>query len=262
MTWTLRSWRSKPIAQQPRYADPAAVEAALARVRSLPPLVAPGEIDTLRAKLADAAAGKAFLLQGGDCAERFQDCALAPIEAKLKILLQMSLVLTWGARIPVIRVGRMAGQYAKPRSSDTEVVDGVEMPSYRGDHVNGNAPDLAARQPDPERLVSAYFHSAATLNYARALLDAGFADLHRILNCLFDVCAVVVLPFAQFFNACVQVCDVCGRRGWRWVVVLGGNSGRRRSHSGVRLRWRWWWWGVVVVVCCCVMWVARCGGCI
>ncbi len=179
MTWTPRSWRSKPIAQQPRYADPAAVEAALERVRALPPLVAPGEIDTLRRKLADAAAGRAFLLQGGDCAERFQDCALAPIEAKLKILLQMSLVLTWGARIPVIRVGRMAGQYAKPRSSDTEVVDGVEMPSYRGDHVNANLPDLASRQPDPERLVSAYFHSAATLNYARALLDAGFADLHQ-----------------------------------------------------------------------------------
>ena len=179
MTWTLRSWRSKPIAQQPTYDDPPAVERALARVRGLPPLVAPGEINQLRKHLAAAAEGKAFLLQGGDCAERFQDCALAPIEAKLKILLQMSLVLTWGARIPVIRVGRMAGQYAKPRSSDRETVDGVELPTYRGDHVNGIEFEAATRQPDPERLVQAYFHSAATLNYARALLDAGFADLHR-----------------------------------------------------------------------------------
>jgi 3-deoxy-7-phosphoheptulonate synthase len=142
-------------------------------------LVNHGEVDALRAHLADAACGKAFLLQGGDCAERFADCTKSAIEAKLKILLQMSLVLTWGARIPVIRVGRMAGQFAKPRSSDTETINGTEMPSYRGDNVNAITPDLAARQPDPQRLVKAYHLSAATLNYARALVDGGFADLHH-----------------------------------------------------------------------------------
>lgn len=177
--WTPGSWRTRPILQQPHYADEAAVERALARVRGLPPLVAPGEIDALRRELARAARGETFVLHGGDCAERFVDCAPEPIEAKLKILLQMSLVLTWGARIPLVRVGRFAGQYAKPRSSDTELVDGVELPSYRGDHVNGVEATAAARAPDPERLVAAYFHSAATLNYARALLDGGLADLHQ-----------------------------------------------------------------------------------
>jgi 3-deoxy-7-phosphoheptulonate synthase len=175
--WSPSSWRSRPVRQQPTYRDPARVDAALARVRGLPPLVHTAEIDTLRSRLAEVALGRRFLLQGGDCAERFRDCAMAPIEAKLKILLQMSLVLTWGARIPVVRVARMAGQYAKPRSSATELVGGVEVTTYRGDHVNGIRAD--EREPDPNRLVEAYFHSAATMNYVRALLDGGFADLHH-----------------------------------------------------------------------------------
>jgi len=178
-SWTPGSWRGRPIEQQPRYGDEAAVARALAQVTALPPLVAPGEIDALRQHLACAARGEAFVLQGGDCAERFEDCAKDPIERKLKILLQMSLVLTWGARLPVVRVARMAGQYAKPRSSDTEVVDGLEVASYRGDHVNAVGPEPEGREPDPARLVAAYFHSAATLNYVRALLDGGFADLHQ-----------------------------------------------------------------------------------
>lgn len=177
--WSPTSWRGLPIQQQPSYGDPQAVEESLAVVRSLPPLVAPGEVDRLRKNFAAAARGQAFVLQGGDCAERFEDCAKGPIESKLKILLQMSLVLTWGARLPVVRVGRMAGQYAKPRSADTEVIDGVELPSYRGDHVHRIEATPEARRPDPRRLVEAYFRSAATLNYARALLDGGFADLHR-----------------------------------------------------------------------------------
>ena len=177
--WTPAAWRDRPIQQQPLWPDAGALQTALDEVRALPPLVNHGEVDALRAHLAEAARGKAFLLQGGDCAERFADCTKTAIEAKLKILLQMSLVLTWGARIPVIRVGRMAGQFAKPRSSDTEIIDGTEMPSYRGDNVNAITPDLAARQPDPQRLVKAYHHSAATLNYARALVDGGFADLHH-----------------------------------------------------------------------------------
>jgi 3-deoxy-7-phosphoheptulonate synthase len=178
-TWTPDSWRARPIKQQPRYRDQAAVDRALNRVRELPPLVAPGEVDALKKRLAEAAHGRAFLLQGGDCAERFQDCSKDPIEAKLKILLQMSLVLTFSARLPVIRVARMAGQYAKPRSADTETVDGLELPSYRGDHVHGIDATAESREPDPERLVEAWLRSAATLNYARALLDGGFADLHK-----------------------------------------------------------------------------------
>ena len=178
-SWSLASWRERPICQQPEYLDAAAWERALAEVRVLPPLVNHGEVDALRAHLAKAAKGEAFLLQGGDCAERFADCTKTSIEAKLKILLQMSLVLTWGARIPVIRVGRMAGQYAKPRSRDTETIDGVELPSYRGDNINAIDPDATARIADPQRLVKAYHHSTATLNYARALVDGGFADLHH-----------------------------------------------------------------------------------
>ncbi len=175
--WTPSSWRNFPIRQQPDYPDPDAVERALHVVRALPPLVAAGEVDALRRRLGAAARGEAFLLQGGDCAERFEDCARRPIENKLKILLQMSLVLTWGARLPVVRVARIAGQYAKPRSRPTEWVDGREIPSYRGDHVNGHDPD--DRVPDPARLVEATFRSAATLNYIRALIDGGFADLRH-----------------------------------------------------------------------------------
>ena len=179
MTWTPDAWRAYPIEQQPRYADSEAFDNALVQLRTMPPLVAPGEVDALRAHFARAARGEAFVLQGGDCAERFLDCGRAPIERKLKILLQMSLVLTWGGRMPIIRVARMAGQYAKPRSRDTEVVDGVEIPSYRGDHVNGITPTPESRRHDPKRLMDAYFHSAATLNYVRALIDGGFADLHH-----------------------------------------------------------------------------------
>ena len=145
----------------------------------MPPLVHHGEVNTLRTHLAQAAKGEAFLLQGGDCAEQFADCRKSTVESKLKILLQMSLVLTWGARIPVIRMGRMAGQYAKPRSKDTETVDGLELPSYRGDNINSSAPKADERAADPQRLLQAYFHSAATLNYTRALVDGGFADLHH-----------------------------------------------------------------------------------
>lgn len=175
--WTPDSWHGRPIRQQPVYADPQAVAAVLGQVATLPPLVHVGEIERLRTQLAQAGAGQRFVLQGGDCAERFVDCHAAAIENKLKILLQMSVVLTWGAQIPVVRVGRMAGQYAKPRSRATEMVDGQEVVTYRGDHINGHA--ASERVPDPGRLLAAYQHSAATLNYVRALLDGGFADLHR-----------------------------------------------------------------------------------
>lgn len=137
----------------------------------------PEEVDRLREQLAEVAEGNRFLIQGGDCAERFLDCAAEPIEKKLRILLQMSLVLTWGARVPTVRIARMAGQFAKPRSKDTEVIDGTEYPAFRGDNVNSF--DLSAREADPSRMVQGYFYSATTLNYARALLSAGLADLHQ-----------------------------------------------------------------------------------
>lgn len=176
-SWNPHRWRSLPIRQQPDYDDPAAAEHALGALAALPPLVHPGEIAKLKAQLAEAGAGRRFLLQGGDCAERFVDCNAAAIEAKLRILLQMSVVLTWGGQTPVVRVARLAGQFAKPRSSATEMVDGQQVLTYRGDHINGISPD--SRAPDPARLLQAYHHSATTLNYVRALLDGGFADLHR-----------------------------------------------------------------------------------
>ena len=179
MEWTPDSWRAKLIQQQPVYKNAEALEGALAEVRGLPPLVDAGEVDVLREHMAAAGRGEAFLLQGGDCAERFADCTRDAIEGKLKILMQMSLVLTWGARLPVVRVARMAGQYAKPRSNDTESVDGVELPVYRGDIVNDIAPVAEARKADPRRLVEAHHLATATINYARALIDGGFADLHR-----------------------------------------------------------------------------------
>lgn len=174
--WSPSSWRERNAEQQPVYRDPEAVEAALQVVRSMPPVVSSGEVEALRAQLAVAARGEAFLLQGGDCAERFVDCAPGPIESKVRVLLQMSLVLGWGTASPVVRVARMAGQYAKPRSSDFEEVGGRTVPSYRGDHVNGHDVDL--REPDPRRLVEASFRAAATLNYVRALFDGGAASLH------------------------------------------------------------------------------------
>ncbi|KAJ1900910.1 hypothetical protein LPJ66_001158 [Kickxella alabastrina] len=176
--WTPDSWKSKPIKQDVIYDDASELETVLSRVTNMPPLVSSPEIDRLREQLKDVAEGRAFLLQGGDCAESFDYCNPQAIEDKLKILLQMSLVLVWGMRMPVVRIARMAGQYAKPRSSAYEKTsDGKTILSYRGDNVNGIDPEN--RKPDPQRLLAAYFHSAATVNYVRLLLAGGFADLHR-----------------------------------------------------------------------------------
>ncbi len=165
--------------QQPDYADPSELEAVLARLRRLPPLVVPQEVDRLRSLLAEAAAGRRFLLQGGDCAEQFKDCTPESIEGKLRVLLQMSVALTHGGRKPVVRVGRIAGQFAKPRSKPTETVGGRDLPSYRGDLINGLGADEVVRRPDPGRMLEAYFHASATLNHLRALTAGGFADLHH-----------------------------------------------------------------------------------
>ncbi|PVI00217.1 phospho-2-dehydro-3-deoxyheptonate aldolase-like protein [Periconia macrospinosa] len=178
--WSPASWHSKPIKQVVEYEDQNALSSALTKLSGLPPIVTPTEIVKLKSSLRDAALGKSFLLQGGDCAELFSYCADDPIDAKIKLLLQMSLVLIWGSNKPVIRIGRMAGQYAKPRSSPTEILDGKEIPSFRGDILNGFDP--AHRTVDPERLVTAYFHSATTLNYIRSQLASGIADLHNPLD--------------------------------------------------------------------------------
>ncbi|KAK3057761.1 Aromatic/aminoadipate aminotransferase 1 [Extremus antarcticus] len=178
--WEPSSWRSRPIKQPVHYEDQAAVDKSLAKLQHLPPIVTPTEIWKLRRSLEDVALGKAFLLQGGDCAELFDYCNDEAIDSKIKLLLQMSLVLIWGGNKPVVRLARMAGQYAKPRSSPMETVNGKQIPSFRGDILNGY--DIEHRDLDPERLVQAYFHSAATLNYVRAQLSSGIADLHKPLD--------------------------------------------------------------------------------
>jgi 3-deoxy-7-phosphoheptulonate synthase len=177
--WHPASWQNRPATQQPIYADPLALERAVAELARLPPLVVSWEIEGLRSKLAQAQRGEQFLLQGGDCAESFEDCESDNIARRLKILLQMSLVLLQGLKKPVIRVGRFAGQYAKPRSADTETRDGVTLPSYRGDNVNRPGFTAREREPDPQLLLRGYERASLTLNFVRALVDGGFSDLHH-----------------------------------------------------------------------------------
>jgi len=177
--WSPTSWSARPAEQQPAYRDPAQLARVVAELGRLPPVVVSWEVDALKRQIAEAQRGERFLLQGGDCAETFADCESGQIARKLKILLQMSLVLLHGLKKPVIRVGRFAGQYAKPRSADTETRDGVTLPSYRGDLVNRPGFTAAEREPDPELLLRGYERAALTLNFVRALVDGGFADLHH-----------------------------------------------------------------------------------
>ena len=180
MSWSPQSWRGCPIAQAPDYPDPAALAAVEAELRTLPPLIFAGEARTLKAQLARAAAGDAFLLQAGDCAESFAEFHANAVRDTVKVLLQMAVVLSYAAAVPVVKVARMAGQFAKPRSQPMEAIDGVTLPSYRGDIVNGIAFDAAARTPDPARMLRAYNQSAITLNLLRAFTQGGFADLARV----------------------------------------------------------------------------------
>ena len=177
--WNPTSWQTRPAQQQPSYRDAAALADAVAKLSRLPPIVVSWEVERLREELAAAQRGERFLLQGGDCAESFEDCESDKIAKRLKILLQMSLVLTHGLKKPIIRLGRMAGQYAKPRSADTETRDGVTLPSYRGDIVNHAEFTPEAREPDPQLLLRGYERAALTINFIRALIDGGFADLHH-----------------------------------------------------------------------------------
>ena len=178
--WTPTTWRSRPAAQQPDWPNAAALEGALDELRSFPPLVFAGEARQLTESLAATAEGNGFLLQAGDCAESFEAFSADAIRDKLKVILQMAVVLTYSTGVPVTKVGRIAGQFAKPRSEATEERAGDELPSFRGDMVNGFAFDADARRPDPTRLVHAYHQSAATLNLLRAFTKGGFADLSRV----------------------------------------------------------------------------------
>ncbi len=179
-TWAPDSWRGKPLIQVPSYPDAAQLAATEAELSLFPPLVFAGEARRLQSALSRVAEGKAFLLQGGDCAESFAEFRANNIRDTFRVLLQMAVVLTYGAAMPVVKVGRMAGQFAKPRSADTETIGGVELPSYRGDIING--PDFTpeARIPNPRRMIQAYNQSAATLNLLRAFAQGGYADLHKV----------------------------------------------------------------------------------
>ncbi len=177
--WSPASWRTRTALQQPSYRDPVALAATQAELSRQPPLVTSWEVFELKRQLAEAQEGKRFVLQGGDCAESFADCESSLISNRLKVLLQMSVVLVYGLRLPVVRIGRFAGQYAKPRSTDTETRDGVTLPCYRGDLVNEPEFTPEAREPDPRRMIKGHARSAMTMNFVRALIEGGFADLHR-----------------------------------------------------------------------------------
>ncbi|MBX3418964.1 MAG: 3-deoxy-7-phosphoheptulonate synthase [Pirellulaceae bacterium] len=182
LDWHPGTWRKKPAMQQPHYADPERLQSAIERLRRLPPLVTSWEIESLKQQLATVDAGQAFLLQSGDCCESLDDCSTETIVRNLKVLMQMSFVLIYGSMRKIVRVGRFAGQYAKPRSADFETRDGVTLPVFRGDIVNRNGFTAAEREPDPELLLRGYERAALTLNFVRSLIGGGFADLHHPEN--------------------------------------------------------------------------------
>ena len=215
MTWQPDSWRKHPIQQVPDYPDAAQLAQSEARLIKKPPLVFAGEVQNLRGQLAQVAAGKGFLLQGGDCAESFAEFSANQIRDSFRVLLQMAVALTFGASLPVVKVGRMAGQFAKPRSAPTEVVDGVELPSYRGDMVNAIEFEDAGRQPDPQRMEMVYEQSAATLNLLRAFAQGGMADLTQLHGWTLDF--IKDSPQAERFEElagriddCLQFMQACG----------------------------------------------------
>ncbi len=209
----LDAYRDLPAAQQPAWPDAAALAAVREELASMPPLVFAGEADLLRARLGEAAAGRAFLLQGGDCAETFAGATADQIRNRIKTVLQMAVVLTYGSSMPVIKMGRMAGQFAKPRSSDDETRDGVTLPAYRGDAVNDYAFTPGSRTPDPQRLLRAYHTAASTLNLIRAFTTGGFADLRQVhewnkgfagsaANARYEALAAEIDRAMQFMDAC------------------------------------------------------------
>lgn len=233
--WHPASWQTREASQQPLYKDGGRLQDAIVELNGLPPLVTSWEIEALKGHLAAAQRGEAFLLQGGDCSENFDECTSENVVQKLKILLQMSLVLVMGLRKPVVRVGRMAGQYAKPRSADQETRDGVSLPSYRGDLVNRLPFTSDDREPDPKLMLRGYERAALTLNFVRSLIDGGFADLHHPEN--WDLKFVGASPLAAEYHKLVDsVSD-----SLEFFESVTGNSMRTRrvefytSHEGLHL---------------------------
>jgi 3-deoxy-7-phosphoheptulonate synthase len=224
VSWEPDTWRGRPVLQQPEYSDAVELGRVLRELRRLPPLVSPWEVLLLRQQLADAAAGRSFVLQGGDCAERFAYCTPDRIANTLKVLLQMSLVLVVGAQRPVIRVGRFAGQYAKPRSADIEERSGVELPSYRGDNVNRPEFTADARRPDPQLLLRGHERAALTLNFIRSLVKGGFADLHHPEY--FDLDWVDQSPLAGEYHRMVETIGEALRFMENVLGVRAGETGR------------------------------------
>ena len=202
--WSPESWRAKPIHQVPTYPDQAKLAEVEEALRNSPPLVFAGEARRLRASLAEVSEGKAFLLQGGDCAESFAEFRANNIRDTFRALLQMAVVLTYGAAMPVVKVGRMAGQFAKPRSADTETIDGVTLPSYRGDNINGIDFTPESRIPDPERMIRSYNQSAATLNLLRAFAQGGYADLHKVHQWTLS-CVEGTLQGSRYQDLCARL---------------------------------------------------------
>ncbi|MFU8878161.1 MAG: class II 3-deoxy-7-phosphoheptulonate synthase, partial [Wenzhouxiangellaceae bacterium] len=236
--WAPDTWKRREALQQARYDDEDALQTSLSRLAAMPPLVTSWEILNLRQQLAEAQAGKRFLLQGGDCAEIFDEVRPEIIANRLKVLLQMSLVLIHGMQMPVVRIGRFAGQYAKPRSDDFETRDGVKLPSYRGDIVNSLEFTPEARRPDPERLIKAYARSAMTMNFVRALVDGGFADLHHPEY--WDLGWVEHSPLARQFH---RIADSIGHSVRFMETVTGQMPGSVRrvdfftSHEALHLHY-------------------------
>ena len=216
--WSPCSWQAKVAAQQPAYPDDAALQATLTQLSRLPPLVTSWEVETLKSQIAEAQVGERFLLQGGDCSERFSDCESDSITAKLKILLQMSLVLTHGRKKKVIRLGRFAGQYAKPRSSEMETRDGVSLPAYRGDMINHPGFTAEDRVPKPELLLRAYERSGLTINFIRALIDGGFADLHHP-----EYWELAFAQHSPFFSEYTRIVQSI-KESLRFMEALTGNQ--------------------------------------
>ncbi len=242
--WSPRSWKKKVVQQQPQYADQAALDQTLARLAKLPPLVTSWEIESLKGQLAQAAAGDAFLLQVGDCSESLEDCETDAIVRNLKVLMQMSFVLIYASMKKVIRVGRIAGQYAKPRSNDTETRDGVTLPVYRGDLVNRSGFTKSEREPNPELLLRGYERAALTLNFIRGLSAGGFADVHHPEN--WDLDFATDTPRAKQYHDMVDSITKSLRfmeavvdsslRGSRGVDIYTSHEGLHLSYEQAQTR--------------------------
>ncbi|MDO4558789.1 MAG: 3-deoxy-7-phosphoheptulonate synthase class II [Planctomycetia bacterium] len=234
--WAPDSWKSCPITQGFDYPDPEALRLALDKLSRMPPLVTSGEIDALRDAVTEAQNGTAFLLQGGDCSESFAECTSEHLTRKLKILLKMSLVLTYGIRRRVIRIGRFAGQYTKPRSSLTETRGGKTLPSYRGPMVNGPAFTAKSRTPDPERLLKAYAYSAMTMNFLRSFIEGGFSDLHHP-----EIWQMEAFDLSESRDAFREIVDGMGRSIRFMEMILGHEVGELNkaeffaSHEAIHL---------------------------